>query len=76
MSTVNEASGMSNALDSDRMTARERLAEVAAILAMGLKRLRARKSSPLFDRYGESWLDFLAERSGHGPGSQQVENWS
>jgi len=76
MNMINEASGMSNALDPDRMTASERLAEVAGILATGLRRLSARKSSPLFDRCGESSLDFLGPRSGHGPASQRTENWS
>lgn len=35
---------MTNALHPDRMTAAERLAEVADILALGLKRLRSRMS--------------------------------
>jgi hypothetical protein len=47
------------------MTADERIAEIAEILAAGLMRLRARKSSPLSRDSGESSLDFSADRRGH-----------
>ena len=45
---------------------RERIAEIGAILALGLIRLRARKSSPLSDASGESSLDYVGTQSGHG----------
>jgi hypothetical protein len=56
---------MSNALHPDRMTAAERLDEVAEILATGLMRLRSRQSSDLSHRFGESSLDCVAHQSGH-----------
>jgi hypothetical protein len=56
-----------NAIHPDRMTADERLAEIAEILAGGLMRLRARKSSPLSREHGESFLDFSAHQHGHAP---------
>jgi hypothetical protein len=50
----------------------ERLTELAEILALGLMRLRARKSSQLSGHRGESSLDFKAEQSGRGtPGILQ-----
>ena len=56
---------MSNALNPAHMTAAERLDEVAEILATGLIRLRAPKSSPLSPTVGESSLDCPAHQSGH-----------
>ena len=56
---------MSNGLHPDRMTPAERLDEIADILAVGLMRLRARKSSPLSPDPGESSLDFSPDQSGH-----------
>jgi len=47
------------------MTAAERLDEVAEILAAGLMRLRARKSSTLSPDTGESSLDFSVDQRGH-----------
>lgn len=47
------------------MTAEERLDEIAEILAAGLIRLRARKSSSISRDRGESSLDCLAHQSGH-----------
>jgi hypothetical protein len=44
----------------------DRLAEIAEILALGLMRLRARKSSGLSRHEGESSLHFTPEQSGHG----------
>jgi hypothetical protein len=44
----------------------DRIAEVAEILALGLMRLRARKSSELSRHKGESSLHFRAEESGRG----------
>jgi hypothetical protein len=43
-----------------------RLAELAEILALGLMRLRARKSSELSEHPRESSLDFRAGQSGRG----------
>lgn len=56
---------MSNALHPSRMTAAERLDEVAEILAVGLLRLKANKSSGLSADAGESSLDGAAHQSGH-----------
>jgi hypothetical protein len=47
-----------NPLAPDRMSAAERLDETAEILAAGLMRLRARKSSSISGDRGESCLDF------------------
>jgi hypothetical protein len=44
---------------------RERIAEIGELLALGLVRLRTRKSSPLFSGTGDSWVDCLATPSGH-----------
>ncbi len=55
-----------NALSPDRMTAAERLDEVAEILAAGAMRLMARKSSRLSAERGDSSVDFTAERSVNG----------
>jgi len=65
---------MPNALDPARMTAVERLDELAAILAVGLIRLRARLSSQLSVDQGESCLDFSARRSGHDPVETTTES--
>jgi hypothetical protein len=54
-----------NALHPDRMTANERIAEIAEILASGLMRLLARKSSHLSRDHGESSLDFSPDQRGH-----------
>ena len=56
---------MSNALNPSHMTADERLAEIAEILATGLMRLHGPKSSPLSPATGESSLDCPAHQSGH-----------
>lgn len=42
-----------------------RLAEIGAILAQGLLRLRAAKSSPLSANGGESCLDFSRDQRGY-----------
>ena len=47
------------------MSAAERLDEIADILAAGLIRLRARKSTPLSGDRGESSLDFSPDQRGH-----------
>jgi hypothetical protein len=54
-----------NPLHPRHMTAAERLDEIADILAAGLVRLRARKSSGLSAHRGESSLDFSPDQSGH-----------
>jgi hypothetical protein len=53
-----------NPLRPELMTAPERLAEVAAILAAGLVRLRARQSSKVSAEPRESSLDCVAHQSG------------
>ena len=55
-----------NPLSTDRMSAPERLAEVAQILAAGLMRLRAGQSSSLSAPAGDSFLDFPPLKSGRG----------
>ena len=54
-----------NALHPDRMTTAERLGELAAILAAGLIRLKARKSRQLSVDRGDSCLDLSPQWSGH-----------
>jgi hypothetical protein len=53
-----------NALHVNKLTAAERLKEVAEILAGGLMRLRARQSSNLSAHHGESSLDCVPYQSG------------
>jgi hypothetical protein len=55
-------------------TVSEHLAEIAEILAAGLMRLRAAKSTRISDDCGESSLDFTRHQSGpDDPGSLEVE---
>jgi hypothetical protein len=54
-----------NPLNPDRLSAKDRLAEVTRILALGLIRHRARQSRQLFANVGESCLHFPPDRSGH-----------
>ncbi len=54
------------ALSPDHMTAAERLDEVAEILAAGVQRLVARKSTRLSAERGDSSVDFTASRSVYG----------
>jgi hypothetical protein len=56
---------MHNAIRPDCLSPAERLDEIAEILATGLMRLRARKSSPLSRDHGESLLDFSGDQRGH-----------
>jgi hypothetical protein len=49
----------------DSLPSQEHLAEIGEILAAGLMRLRARKSSPKSPDPGESSLDFSPHQSGH-----------
>lgn len=65
-----------NALHPDRLTAAERLAELAGILATGLVRLRAPKSSRLSADRGEGCLDFPEHRSRHEPVETRTESSS
>lgn len=65
---------MHNGIDPGHLSAPERLAEIAEILAAGLMRLRARKSTPLSPHSGESSLDCPGHQSGHAdPDSLEVE---
>jgi hypothetical protein len=56
---------MTNAISPNHLPAAERLDEVAEILATGVMRLHARKSSPLSAHSGESSLDCPGHQSGH-----------
>jgi hypothetical protein len=58
---------MHNALHPDRMTSAERLDEIADILAVGLIRLKARKSRRLSADARDSCLDYTPHQSGHVP---------
>jgi hypothetical protein len=49
----------------EQMTPTDRLAELSQILALGLMRLHARKSSRLSADRGDSSVDFLPDQSGH-----------
>jgi hypothetical protein len=53
-----------NALAISLMSAAERLDEIADILALGVMRLRARKSSSFSADCGESSLHFTPDQSG------------
>ena len=64
---------MFNALDPHRMTASERLDEVADILATGLRRLRARESSSLSGDCGESPLAMSPDQRLHADHDQGQE---
>jgi hypothetical protein len=61
-----------NAIDPNRMTAAERLAEVAEIVAAGLVRFRSRQSSRLSADSGESSLHFMPAESGSVPCTETV----
>jgi hypothetical protein len=54
-----------NALHPKRMTPAERLTELGRILAAGLIRMKAHKSSPLSADRGESTVDMSRPKSGH-----------
>ena len=60
-----------NALDPDRMTADERLAEVADILAAGFRRLCNHESENDSNDFGDIPLDFPAHQSVHGSDPRQ-----
>jgi hypothetical protein len=54
-----------NPLHPDQLTADERIAELGELLAAGVMRLQARKSSRLSADRGDSSVDFLPDQSGH-----------
>ena len=60
-----------NALDPERMTADERLDEVAEILAAGFLRLRKRESTNNSSDFGDFPLDFPGHQSVPGPDPRQ-----
>jgi hypothetical protein len=62
-----------NPLSPDQMSAAERLAEIAEILAGGLIRLRARQSRQISEDHGEISLDFSANQRGDVPANGLVE---
>lgn len=70
---MSETSPLLNALDPDRISAEERMAELAGILVAGLMRLRARQSRRLSAGTENSSVDFTACQSGHAPATQFVE---
>jgi hypothetical protein len=53
-------------LDDPDISASERIAEIAEILALGLQRLIARQSSELSADFGESSVHFTPDQSGAG----------
>jgi hypothetical protein len=57
-----------------KLTADQRLGEVAAILAAGLMRLRARQSSRLSKVSENSCVDFTADQSGGAVETLATEN--
>ena len=57
-----------------RMSAAERLDEIADILAAGLIRLRARQSTPLSRDCGEICLDFSPDQRGHVSAQELVRD--
>jgi hypothetical protein len=61
------------ALNPAQISPSERITELAEILARGLIRLRAAKSSPLSADDGESSLDFPPDQSGHAPVTECTE---
>jgi len=61
-----------NSVHPDRLTVPERLAELGQILALGLMRLRARKSSRLSADRGDSSVDFLPDRSGYADAKRRT----
>ena len=54
-----------NSLHPNHMTPAERLAELGRILAAGLIRMKASKSTPLSADGGESSVDLARTKSGH-----------
>ncbi|HHB81069.1 MAG TPA: hypothetical protein ENK83_04890 [Aliiroseovarius sp.] len=54
-----------NPINPDRITARERRAELCGLLALGIVRLHEREASKPSENIGESSLHFLADLSVH-----------
>jgi hypothetical protein len=54
-----------DALDATRMTPVERFSEIGRILALGVMRLHAGKSTALFANRGDSYLDFPPDQRSH-----------
>ena len=71
MSSVGTAGAGPNPLHPHQMKPLERRAELCAILARGLIRLRLRQSTELSDDRGDSSLRFPPDRSGHATASQR-----
>jgi hypothetical protein len=65
-----------NGVAPDRLTATERLDEIASILSLGLLRLRARQSSRIAAVSENSSLDFNAYQSGGAVEPYATENAS
>jgi hypothetical protein len=65
-----------NPIDPKRLSAPERLDEIADLLAAGLMRLRARQSTHLSVDWGESRLDFSASQRGHVSARNLLEDAS
>lgn len=63
-----------NALSPDRMSADERLDEIAAILAAGFIRLKAKQSSRLSAAREKSSVDFPPDQSSHDAANREAEN--
>jgi hypothetical protein len=64
---------MSNPLHPDRMSAAERLAELAEILAVGVIRVHAQKSSSKSPENGEISLDLPPDQSGPATNTNRRE---
>jgi hypothetical protein len=64
----------SNSISPERLTAAERLTEIAHIFALGLTRLRARQSSRLSGHLENSCVDFIANQSGGAVEIKPTEN--
>ena len=71
MSSVGTAGAGPNPLHPRRMKPLERRAELCAILARGLVRLRLRQSTELSNDRGDSSLHFPPDRSGHATATQR-----
>jgi hypothetical protein len=65
---------MTNPLHPSHMSAAQRLSEVAAILAAGVMRLRARQSTSLSGERENSCVDFTANQSGGAVETLATEN--
>ena len=62
---------MPNPINPNRLTAKERLAELCRLLAVGLIRMRQRESSELSDGTGEIRLHSAADQSVHATPTQR-----